>query len=147
MRVVAAVCASVAEFNEGIGMTVERTFALMAIATGQQRKKLTETNYAGRTAGQVSAGRAVGYDVQIFAVRADCWAGQEMNNIRGGAVSTHQLLLYSLLQLVQMTFPQQQFLVLHNKLGHLHNKSYDCCDNSEDCELCTGQRDDQRHGG
>ena len=27
MRVVAAVCASVAEFNEGIGMTVERTFA------------------------------------------------------------------------------------------------------------------------
>ncbi|KAK2152643.1 hypothetical protein NP493_2432g00007 [Ridgeia piscesae] len=39
MRVVAAVCASVAEFNEGIGMTVERTFALMAIPTGQQRKK------------------------------------------------------------------------------------------------------------
>ncbi|KAK2180015.1 hypothetical protein NP493_462g02027 [Ridgeia piscesae] len=39
MRVVAAVCASVAEFNEGIGMTIERTFALMAIPTGQQRKK------------------------------------------------------------------------------------------------------------
>jgi hypothetical protein len=38
-RVVAAVCASVAEFNEGIGMTVERTFALMTIPTGQQRKK------------------------------------------------------------------------------------------------------------
>ena len=37
MRVVAAVCASVAEFNEGIGMTVERTFALMAIPSGQQR--------------------------------------------------------------------------------------------------------------
>ena len=41
MRVVAAVCASVAKFSEGIGMTVERTFALMAIATGQQRKKST----------------------------------------------------------------------------------------------------------
>jgi len=39
MRVVTAVCASVAEFNEGIGMTVERTFALMAIPSGQQRKK------------------------------------------------------------------------------------------------------------
>ena len=39
MWVVAAVCASAAEFNEGIGMTVERTFVLMAIPSGQQRKK------------------------------------------------------------------------------------------------------------
>ena len=39
MRVVAAVCAAVAEFNEGIGATIERTFRLMDIPSGKQRKK------------------------------------------------------------------------------------------------------------
>ena len=73
----------------GCRLTFEKL--LRAELRGELRAKLLRGG-AVRAVGQVTAGRAAGYDLAKFAVRAD-WgpsycgraAGQEMTNMRGGA--------------------------------------------------------------